>query len=190
MHGVGGGVFPAWLKSRPERADPWEPRPIRANSDISFYQGPSPLREVHKITDTVLSGEFSGRRVFAVMKGWLRGVVSRGDYEEWSQEVYVAVTKGIFFAVTRVEQRAIEAVNVSLLALYKEGQSDSDPPPWTPIIHHPNSATGLESPTCNWGSDQRPLSGAASWSTPFPPTTRYKPNSDLQLVSLIGWRVE
>ena len=58
-----------------------------------------------------------------------------------------------FFAVTRVEQRAIEVANVSLLALYKEGQSDPDPPPRTPIIRHPNSATSLESPTCDWGSD-------------------------------------
>ena len=73
--------------------------------------------------------------------------------------------KGVF-AVTRVEQRAIEVANVSLLALYKEGQSDPDPPPWTLIIHHPNSAMSLESPTCDRGSDQRPLSGAASQSTP------------------------
>ena len=88
------------------------------------------------------------------------------------------------FVVTRVEQRAIEVANVSLLALYKEGQSDPDPPPWTPIIRHPNSTT------CDWGPDQRPLSGAALRSIPFPPTTRYKPNSDPQLVLLIGWRVE
>ena len=44
------------------------------------------------------------------------------------------------FAVTRVEQMVMEAANVSLLALYKEGKSDPDPPPWTPAIHHPSSA--------------------------------------------------
>ena len=71
-------------------------------------------------------------RVFAVMKGLRRGcnrVVTR--------------------AVTRVEQKVVEAANVSLLALYKEGKSNHDPPPWTPAIHHPSSATNLESHTCD-----------------------------------------
>ena len=27
----------------------------------------------------------------------------------------------------------------------QEGKSDPDPPPWTPAIHHPSSATNLES---------------------------------------------
>ena len=40
-----------------------------------------------------------------------------------------AVTKGVF-AVTKV----VEGANVSLLALYKEGKSDPDPPPWTPLF--------------------------------------------------------
>ena len=52
-------------------------------------------------------------------------------------------------AVTSVEQKAVEAANVSLLALYKEGKSDPDPPPWTPAIHHPSSATNLEPLTCD-----------------------------------------
>ena len=30
--------------------------------------------------------------------------------------------------VMRVEQKVVEAANVSLLALYKEGKSDPDPP--------------------------------------------------------------
>ena len=38
----------AWPRPRLERADPWEPRPIRADSDVSFDQGPAPLREVYK----------------------------------------------------------------------------------------------------------------------------------------------
>ena len=50
----------------------------------------------------------------------------------------------------RVEQRVIEAANVSLLGLHMEGQSDPDLPPWTPTIHHPSSATNHESPTCDW----------------------------------------
>ena len=44
---------------------------------------------------------------------------------------------GGVFAVTRVEQRAIEAANVSLLALYKEGQSDPDPPSVDPDYSPP-----------------------------------------------------
>ena len=72
-----------------------------------------------------------------------------------------AVTKGVF-AVTKVV-----AANVSLLALYKEGKSDPDPPSVDPAIHHPSSAMNLESHTCDWGPNQRPLPGAAAWSTPF-----------------------
>ena len=36
------GLAGAWPRPRPERADPWEPRPIRADSDVSFDQGPAP----------------------------------------------------------------------------------------------------------------------------------------------------
>ena len=45
-------------------------------------------------------------------------------------------------------------------------------------------------PHVRLGPGRRPVAGAALPSTPFLPTTRYKPNSDPQLVSLIGWRVE
>ena len=38
----------AWPRRRPQRADPWEPRQIRSDSDVSFDQGPAPLREVYK----------------------------------------------------------------------------------------------------------------------------------------------
>ena len=48
----------------------------------------------------------------------------------------------------------VEVANVSLLALYDEGKSDPDPPPWTPAIHHPSSTTNLESHTCDWGPNQ------------------------------------
>ena len=53
-------------------------------------------------------------------------MVTRGCYE------FLVV----FFAVTRVEERVIEAANASLLGLHKEGQSDPDLPPWTRTIHH------------------------------------------------------
>uniref|UniRef100_A0A8C4QQY3 C2H2-type domain-containing protein n=1 Tax=Eptatretus burgeri TaxID=7764 RepID=A0A8C4QQY3_EPTBU len=33
---VEGAGFPVWLKPRPERANPWKPRPIKADSDVSF----------------------------------------------------------------------------------------------------------------------------------------------------------
>ena len=88
--------------------------------------------------------------------------------------------------VTRAEQKVVEAANVSLLALCKEGKSDPDPPPWTPAIHHPSSATNLEFHTCDWGPNQRPLSGAAAQSTPFLRRPGTHPNSDPQLVSLLG----
>ena len=32
--------FPVWLKPRPERAAPWKPHPIRANSDVGFTKAP------------------------------------------------------------------------------------------------------------------------------------------------------
>ena len=91
-------------------------------------------------------------------------MLSRRGYEGcYEGVVTVVVTR----AITRVEQKVVEAANVSLLVLYKEGKSIPDPPPWTPAIHHPSSATNLESHTCDWGPNQRPLSGAAAQSTPF-----------------------
>ena len=45
----------------------------------------------------------------------------------------------------------VEAVNVSLLALYKEGKSDLDSPSVDPTTHHPSSAMNHESHTCDWG---------------------------------------
>ena len=56
--------------------------------------------------------------VFAVTKAVTKGVVT------------VVVTR----AVTRVEQKVVEAASVSLLALYKEGKSGPDPPPWTTLL--------------------------------------------------------
>ena len=42
------GLTGAWPRPRPEWADPWEPHPIRADSDVSFDQNPAPLREDYK----------------------------------------------------------------------------------------------------------------------------------------------
>ena len=128
---------------------------------------PLPLREVHKnprslSMSRVLVGFCCHERGFCCYEG------------------VVAVV------VTRVEQKVVAAANVSLLALYKKGKSDPDPPPSTPTIHHPSSATNLESHTCDWGPNQRPLSGAAAWSTPFLRRPGTHPNSDPQLVSLLG----
>ena len=83
--------------------------------------------------------EFSARGVLGA-KGFCcyEGVVTRDDYEEWSQEVYVAVTKGF------------------LLALYKEGQSDPDPPrgPRLFATQIPPRASGPLRATGDWTNDR------------------------------------
>ena len=85
------------------------------------------------------------------------------------------VTRGCHervFAVTRVEERVIEAANASLLGVHKEGQSDPDLPPWTPTIHHPSSATNHESATYDWdqADDHWPV---PQHGVPLSPTARY-----------------
>ena len=50
----------AWPRPRPEWADPWEPRPIRADSDVSFDQGRTPLREVDGLRRDPLRHAFVG----------------------------------------------------------------------------------------------------------------------------------
>ena len=54
------GLAGAWPRPRPEGADPWEPRPIRADSDVSFDQGPAPLREVDGLRRDPLRRAFVG----------------------------------------------------------------------------------------------------------------------------------
>ena len=54
------GLAVAWPRHHPERADPWEPRPIRADSDVSFDQCPAPLREVDGLRRDPLRCTFVG----------------------------------------------------------------------------------------------------------------------------------
>ena len=58
---------------------------------------------------------------------WGLGEIFVGLFGEFWR--VIAVTKGVF-AVPKV----VKAANVCLLALYKEGKSDPDPPPWTPLL--------------------------------------------------------
>ena len=77
-------------------------------------------------------------------------------------------------AVTRVEQKVVEAANVSLLALYKEGKSDPDPLPLhgprysPPDLRHEPRVSHVRLGT-------KPVTTVRCRSTEYPlsPTARY-----------------
>ena len=93
------------------------------------------------------------------------------------------LSEGVF-AVTRVEQRAIEVANMSLLALYKEGQSDPDLPSVDPDYSQPELRHGPRVPHMRLGIGPTTFVRCRIVEYVLPPTVRYPPNSEPQLVSL------
>ena len=69
------GLAGDWPRPHPERADPWEPRPIRVDNDVSYDQGPTPLREVYK------PRQFFGGRSFSSL-GVVRSVLGGRSWLE------------------------------------------------------------------------------------------------------------
>ena len=137
---------------------------------MCVHQGPSPLRKSRNTRALSEAVVFLGSwRVFLgfwrVFFGSWRVLVGFCCYEG---VVTVVVTR----AVTRVEQKVIEAANVSLLALYKEGKSDPDPPPWTPAIHHPSSTTNRV-PHVRLGTKPATIVRCRIAEHALPPTGRY-----------------
>ncbi len=85
----------------------------------------------------------------------------------WTWRVF-AVTKGAF-AVTKV----VEAANVSLLALYKEGQSDPDPPSVDPGHSPPELRHEPRVQHVRLGTKPATIARCHSTEYPLSPTARY-----------------
>ena len=65
---VEGAGFPVQPKPRPERADPWKPRPIKADSDVSFTKAPPRRGGMDKLRHHPQLGVLGVRRVCEVLR--------------------------------------------------------------------------------------------------------------------------